>query len=67
MRKIMLAGCVLWIIGLALTLIGLNVPGSSGSWMSVIGNILFFSGLFLVGLSWLLRRKQAEQEKRGEP
>ena len=62
MRKIMLAGCIGWIAGLAMTLIGMNLNSPSGQWISITGNILFFIGLALVGASWMMNRKKAEQE-----
>ncbi len=63
MRKIMLAGCVGWIAGLAMTLIGMNLNSPSGQWISITGNILFFIGLALVGAAWMMNRKKAEQEE----
>ncbi len=62
MRKIMLAGCIGWIAGLAMTLIGMNLNSPSGQWISITGNILFFIGLALVGAAWMMNRKKAEQE-----
>ena len=62
MRKIMLAGCIGWIAGLAMTLIGMNLNSPSGQWISIIGNILFFIGLAMVGAAWMMNRKKAEQE-----
>ena len=58
----MIAGCAGWIAGLAMTLIGMNLSGPVGKWISVSGNILFFIGLALVGAAWAVRQKKAGQE-----
>lgn len=64
-KTLNIIGCVLWIAGLATTITGLNIPGNSGRWLTVIGNIAFLIGLGIVGALWL-RKKKSEQENRKE-
>ena len=57
-KKLPLIGAGLWIVGLVLFLVGLNVKTDAGSWMSVIGNICFFLGLGIEGVYWMKSRKE---------
>lgn len=57
-KTLPLIGASLWILGLALFLVGLNVKTDAGSWLSVIGNICFFLGLGIEGVYWVKSRKQ---------
>ena len=43
-----------WILGLAATIIGLNIKTDTGKWVSTIGNITFLVGLALQGVGWIL-------------
>ena len=49
MKKWTIAGCGLWIIGLAVFLTGINLTGKTKDWMSVIGSIVFLAGLGITG------------------
>lgn len=62
-NKLPLIGASLWILGLALFLIGLNIRSDAGSWMSVIGNICFFLGLGMEGAVWMKRRKDSPSKE----
>ena len=62
-RKATAAGCILWIIGLGMTIAGLNLDGDPGRWISVTGNILFLIGLGITGAVWLSGRKKEDEEK----
>ena len=65
-RKLTVTGCALWIIGLAASIIGLNLTGTARTWVSVIGNAVFLVGLGITGAVWF-RKKQAgkkDEEKR---
>ncbi len=55
------AGCGLWIAGLAVFLIGLNLSGSVKDWMTVIGSIIFLTGLGITGALWIKRKKKEEE------
>ena len=50
MKKLTIAGCVLWIAGLAAAIIGLNLEGTAGTWTAVAGNIAFLVGLGIMGV-----------------
>ena len=56
-KGIRLLGLILWILGLVLSIVGLNVPGTAGTWMAVIGNILFLVGLGVTGYFWLREKR----------
>ena len=62
-RVLTVAGCVLWISGLAAFIIGLNMTGSAGTWVSVAGNIAFLIGLMIVGVFWIKRRKEKDKRR----
>lgn len=59
-KTMMIAGCVLWIAGLILSIVGMNLTGTAGRWTAVIGNILFLVGLGIVGALWLRNRMTRE-------
>lgn len=66
-RQLLAIGAILWIVGLGMTIAGLNIPGNAGKWTGVIGNILFLIGLMLEGVCWFRARRSAEdaaEEKR---
>jgi len=50
-------GCVLWIAGLVLSIVGLNLSGNAGQWTALIGNVIFLAGLGITGVIWLSRKK----------
>lgn len=58
-----------WILGLAATIIGLNIKTDTGKWISTIGNITFLVGLALQGVVWALmaRNKKNPEETSSEP
>lgn len=58
-----------WILGLAATIIGLNIKTDTGKWVSTIGNITFLVGLALQGVVWALmsRNKKSPEEESSEP
>ena len=65
-KRLLLPGSILWIAGLVLSIVGMNIPGNTGKLLAVIGNILLFIGLGIVGAAWLIRRKKEETKKEGE-
>ena len=56
-----------WIIGLAASIIGLNIKTDTGRWMSVIGNITFLVGLALQGVVWALMSRKKKDPAEAEP
>ena len=69
-KRLILPGGILWIAGLVLSIVGMNIHTDTGSLVSVIGNILFLVGLGVVGAAWLMARRNdsaaRETEKREE-
>lgn len=60
-KKWMIAGCLLWIIGLAASIIGMNLQGDSGKWVSISGNIVFLIGLGITGAIWFKKKKDESE------
>ena len=58
MKKWAAVGCGLWVIGLSAFIIGLNLTGNSRDWMTVIGSIVFLTGLGVTGFIWMKTKKE---------
>ena len=65
-KKWTVTGCVLWIAGLAAAITGLNLTGETGTWLAVIGNIIFLIGLGITGALWFQKKKADRQSARAE-
>ena len=63
-KRLMLPGCILWLLGLVMSIVGMNMPDNTGNLVSVIGNILFLIGLGLVGAAWLMARRQSGNSRK---
>lgn len=61
LKKATVAGCILWITGLAATIVGLNLNGPARTWVSLAGNIVFLIGLGITGAVWFSRKKEKEK------
>ena len=55
-------GAGLWILGVILFILGLNIHTTAGQWMTVVGEISFFVGLGLEGVIWMKKRKDKEEK-----
>ncbi len=65
-KTLTVIGSVMWILGLVLSILGLNIAG--GTWVAIAGNILFLIGLGLMGVVWFKKKNvQAEKEKAVPP
>ena len=63
-KRLALPGCILWIAGLVVSIVGMNIHSDTGKLVAVIGNILFFIGLGITGAAWLAaRKKDGKQEE----
>ena len=60
MRKWTAAGCSLWIAGLTVFIIGLNLNGRTREWLIIAGSICFLAGLGISGAVWM-KKKQNEK------
>lgn len=56
-----IAGCVFWIAGLVLFIVGLNLTGSTKEWLTVTGSILFMIGLGISGAIWMKKKKDDDE------
>ena len=56
-------GACLWIIGLILFVLGLNIHTTAGQWMTVAGEISFLIGLGREGVYWMKNRKGKEEKR----
>ncbi len=65
-RRLLLPGSILWIAGLVLSIVGMNIRSDTGKLLAVIGNIILFIGLGIVGAAWLIRQKKEETKKEGK-
>ena len=66
MKKWTIAGCVLWIAGLAVFITGLNLEGRVKEWMTIAGSIVFLAGLGITGAVWMKTKnepKDTEEKK----
>ena len=55
-KQLALPGGILWMIGLVMSIVGMNISTDTGKLIAVIGNILFLIGLGIVGAAWLAAR-----------
>ena len=58
MKQLTVAGCSLWIIGLTVFIVGLNLNGAVKDWLTVIGSVVFLVGLGLSGIVWARKKKE---------
>ena len=63
-KRLILPGGILWIAGLVLSIVGMNIQNDTGRLLAVIGNIVFLIGLAIVGAGWFMARKKEEAEAR---
>lgn len=48
---------ILWVAGLAMTLIGLNLKNGAGAWMTAVGSPVFLIGLAIAGVLWFKKNR----------
>ena len=65
-RRLILPGGILWIAGLILSIVGMNIRTDTGRLLTVGGNALFLIGLGIVGAAWLIARRKEEADKKEE-
>lgn len=65
-KTLKILASLFWIIGLVVSIVGLNIKTDTGRWMSVAGNITFLIGLALQGVVWaLMSRKKKDPAEAG--
>ena len=60
-KQLALPGGILWMIGLVMSIVGMNISTDTGKLIAVIGNILFLVGLGIVGAAWLIARGEKDK------
>ena len=60
-KRLVLPGGILWIAGLVMSIVGMNIGTDTGKLVAVIGNILFLVGLGIVGAAWLAARGEKDK------
>ena len=61
-KRLILPGGILWILGLVMSLVGMNIHNDTGRLIAVIGNVLFLIGLGVVGAAWLIMRRNEDRQ-----
>lgn len=62
-KRLVLPGGILWIAGLVMSIVGMNLHTDTGRLVAIIGNIVFLVGLGILGAAWLMARKSKDSEK----
>jgi purine-cytosine permease-like protein len=62
-KRLVLPGGILWIAGLVMSIVGMNLHTDTGRLVAIIGNIGFLVGLGIFGAAWLMARKSKDSEK----
>ena len=57
-RKLVVVTGILWLGGLVAAIVGMNMEGNSGQWLTIGGNAAFLIGLALAGVIWALKSKE---------
>lgn len=63
-KKWAVTGYLLWIIGLIVFIVGINLTGDVKEWMSLAGTIAFMAGLGITGALWVIRKKEEEENSK---
>lgn len=66
-KTLKILASLFWIIGLVVSIVGLNIKTDTGRWMSVAGNITFLVGLALQGVVWALTARSKKSPAEAEP
>ena len=62
-KQLILPGGILWLVGLIVTVVGLNINSDAGRLTAIIGNILFLIGLGIVGAAWFVAQRDLKRKK----
>ena len=66
-KTLKILASLFWIIGLVVSIVGLNIKTDTSRWMSVAGNITFLVGLALQGVVWALMSRKKKDPAEAEP
>ena len=56
MKKLTVAGCIFWIVGLIVFIVGMNLNSNVREPMMTLGSIVFLVGLAINGDVWVKRK-----------
>ncbi|MBQ6289928.1 MAG: hypothetical protein IJK71_11875 [Clostridia bacterium] len=56
MKKLTVAGCIFWIVGLIVFIVGMNINSSIRETMMTLGSVVFLMGLAINGVVWAKRK-----------
>ena len=56
MKKLTVAGCIFWIAGLIVFIVGMNLKSNVREPMMTLGSIVFLVGLAINGVVWVKRK-----------
>ena len=56
MKKLTVAGCIFWIAGLVVFIVGMNLNSNVREPMMTLGSIVFLVGLAINGVVWAKRK-----------
>ena len=61
MKKMTIPGCSLWIIGLIVFIVGINLTGNTRETMMTLGSIIFLMGLGLSAIVWMKKKSDSDK------
>ena len=61
MKKMTITGCSLWIIGLIVFIVGINLTGNTRETMMTLGSIIFLMGLGLSAIVWMKKKSDSDK------
>ena len=61
MKKLTVAGCIFWIVGLIVFIVGMNINSSIRETLMTAGSLVFIIGLGLSAIVWI--KKKCDSEK----
>ena len=61
MKKLTVAGCIFWIVGLIVFIVGMNINSNVRESMMTLGSIVFLVGLAINGVVWVKKKSESDQ------
>ena len=65
-KRLVLPGGILWVAGLAVSIVGMNIHTDTGRLITEIGSILFLLGLGIIGAAWMISRRNEKEDGKSE-
>ena len=61
MKKLTVAGCIFWIAGLIVFIVGMNINSNVREPMMTAGSLVFLVGLAINGVVWAKKKSESDQ------